>query len=383
MMPAQNNEGQSHSKSTFLRNVILKALVLFIALNIMWAWAGGGSAPIGKISLYNRVFPGRLRLPFGEDASRSYNLSLSSFDAMLASHILTGSPKQPNEYRVILIGDSSIWGTLLKPEETLAGVLDGKSLRCGEKTIRFYNLGFPTLALAKDYLMLQYALEQQPDALIWSVTLEAFPRQNQLTSPQVAGNRKLAERAFREAGLDYQFESYPTLLASIYENSLVGGRRDVVDVIRLQLYGVLWAATRIDQYYPEKFPAALVDFNDDVKYQGWQPRTLTSDDLAFDILTAGIQRAGNIPVLLINEPMLISQGRNSHLRYNFYYPRWAYDQYREMLASQVKTNGWQYIDMWDAIPPQEFTNSAIHLSPAGVRQYAQLLETNLLQQVCK
>ncbi|MCZ7670394.1 MAG: hypothetical protein M5U34_26160 [Chloroflexi bacterium] len=42
--------------------------------------------------------------------------------------------------------------------------------------------------------------------------------------------------------------------------------------------------------------------------------------------------AGDVPVLLINEPMFISSGRNSDLRYNAFYPRWAYDQYREMLG---------------------------------------------------
>ena len=40
-------------------------------------------------------------------------------------------------------------------------------------------------------------------------------------------------------------------------------------------------------------------------------------------------------MLLVNEPMLISNGANSEIRYNFFYPRWAYDEYRSMLAEAL------------------------------------------------
>jgi hypothetical protein len=62
---------------------------------------------------------------------------------------------------------------------------------------------------------------------------------------------------------------------------------------------------------------------------------------------------------------LISQGANSDVRYNFFYPRWAYDQYRALLAEQAAAHGWNYLDLWELVPQEEFTNSAIHLTPAG------------------
>src|SRR5688500_8540065 len=110
----------------FLRNVLLKALALFIVANLIFA-AWPVSSP-GALSFYNHVFKGRLRLPFGEDAARAYNLSLFDLDAMFASHILSAAPKPADEFRVILLGDSSIWGTLLRPEETLGGRLDAAHL---------------------------------------------------------------------------------------------------------------------------------------------------------------------------------------------------------------------------------------------------------------
>ena len=66
--------------------------------------------------------PGRPRLPWGENPQRAYNLTLNNLDAMFASHEIT-QPKQKDEFRVVLIGDSSTWGFLLKPEDTLAAQL--------------------------------------------------------------------------------------------------------------------------------------------------------------------------------------------------------------------------------------------------------------------
>jgi len=61
----------------------------------------------------------------------------------------------------------------------------------------------------------------------------------------------------------------------------------------------------------------------------------------------GLRAAEDTPVLLINEPMLISTGKNSDLRYNFFYPRWAYDQYRQMMAERARSGAWNYLDLWD------------------------------------
>ena len=62
--------------------------------------------------------------------------------------------------------------------------------------------------------------------------------------------------------------------------------------------------------------------------------TSLQDKLAFDVLDAGMSITPNM--LLVNEPILISNGANSDIRYNFFYPRWAYDEYRSMLARQPR-----------------------------------------------
>ena len=93
----------------FAVGVIVKGLILFAIANLVFALLN--LAPVlGKVSLYNGLWPGRLRLPFGENPDQSYNLSLNNIDAMFASHQIAGTPKAPDEFRVVLIGDSSVWG---------------------------------------------------------------------------------------------------------------------------------------------------------------------------------------------------------------------------------------------------------------------------------
>jgi lysophospholipase L1-like esterase len=74
---------------------------------------------------------------------------------------------------------------------------------------------------------------------------------------------------------------------------------------------------------------------------------------------------------------LISNGANSDLRYNFYYPRWAYDDYREILDAFSADQGLDFLDYWDLIPESEFTNTAIHATPRGVS----LLAADLADQI--
>jgi hypothetical protein len=100
------------------------------------------------------------------------------------------------------------------------------------------------------------------------------------------------------------------------------------------------------------------------------------------VLEAGLRMTEGIPVILINEPMLISVGENSDLRYNFLYPRWVYDQWREMMSARAEAGGWNYLDLWNIVPANEFTNSAIHLTPLGESLLVGRAEQSILQESC-
>jgi hypothetical protein len=338
--------------------VPIKATLLFVLFN--FAFILTHNIPFGKLSLYNNLFPGRERFPFGE-TEESYNLSLFDIDAMFASHVLAGTDKAPDEYRVFLIGDSSVWGTLLTPEQTLTGQLNAGSLSACGKTIKAYNLGYPTISLTKDLMILDQAKEYQPDMIIWLTTLEAFPKDKQLESPIVANNAELIRKLIFKYELNASPKDSALKYLSKQDQTFVSQRRAVADLIRLQIDGALWASTGIDQVYPKDYERAQTNLKASADFHGL---TTLNDALAIDVLDAGM-RAAPVPTILVNEPILISTGLNSDVRYNFFYPRWAYDAYRAQLTELAIKQNWHYLDLWDLVSASEFTNSAIHLTPSG------------------
>ncbi len=361
-----------------IARIVIKATLLFVAFNVIFALLDPIEA-IGSVSLYNVVVPGRERLPYGEDSTRSFNLSLYNIPAMINSHVVA-RPKAADEFRVIVIGDSGTWGWFLQNEDTLAGQINAQQLKTSDgRQIVAYNLGYPILALTKDVLILDEALKHQPDLIVWPITLDSFPREKQLFSPIVQNNAPRIRHLIDTVQLQIDPNDARFVTPDFLGKTIVGERRALTDWLRLQLYGFSWAATGIDQYIPDQIKLRQSDFEADVSWQSFkEPTALTEDVLAFDALHAGLKLAGDVPVLIINEPMYISTGVNSDFRYNSFYPRWAYDQYHTLLNAQAQSNEWHYLDVWNAIVPDDFTDTPVHLNPAGSAQYARLVGLALI-----
>ena len=176
----------------------------------------------------------------------------------------------------------------------------------------------------------------------------------------------------------------------------MGERRSLADLIRLQLYGVMWAATGIDQYYPESYDPPQENLTAEKSFHDLLPPSLSPTDLSLDILSAGGEIANPVPVMYVNEPIYLSQGENSDIRYNFFlfrvhhlyhintvgsdffYPRWAYDQYRQLFIDLCAEQNWKCLDEWKLVPPGEFTNSAIHMTSLGTHMLATEIEKAIL-----
>ena len=379
----EKRSGSAQGESEFMQenkprirlfSVLLKATLLFVLFN--FAFILINKIPLGRLSLYNSIFPGRERFPFGE-TRESYNLSLFDLEAMFSSHVLAGTPKTPEEYRVLLIGDSSVWGTLLTPEQTLAGQLNARRFQACGRVVHTYNLGYPTISLTKDLMILDQAQRYQPDMVIWLTTLESFPKSRQLTSPIVANNAERVRKLIAKYNLLADPNDQALVKPSTWEQTFVGQRRAVADLLRLQIDGALWASTGIDQVYPQNYERAQTDLEPD---KDFHELLSLQDALALDVLDAGLSIS---PLtLLVNEPMLISRGLNSDIRYNFFYPRWAYDEYRQKLAEQAAQHNWHYLDLWDLVSADQFTNSAIHMTPAGEALLADKI-AGAIQTTCK
>ena len=343
----------------FVVRVIVKTVLLFALLNIVYAVAQP-LEQIDQITLYNTVIQGRDRFPYADNPSEAYNISLDRLTAMFSSHVVS-EPVANDAFRVFFIGDSSVWGWLLNTHETFDACLNSGNHTVNDgRRLQSYNLGYPVTNALKDLMIINYALQYEPDAIVWLTTLESLYDRDLLTNSVIVNNAdrvvELIERF--DVSLDVELlEAQSTF----WDETIIGQRRELADLIRHQVYGLVWGASEFDHTNPRFFRAPMENFPDS---EGIPSRdyieigNLSGDLLAFDVLSAGLNMVteNNIPILLVNEPIFISDGINSDLRYNHLYPRWAYDSYREMLIDQVETNAWQFVDLWDFVPAQHFTD---------------------------
>jgi len=363
----------------FLLNVLFRASILFLLANILFV-AFEPTSTLSKISGYNVVFNGRQRLPFGETPDKAYNFSLFNIGAMILSHEIAGAKKESNEYRVIFIGDSSTWGTLLKNDETLSGSINAAKLKTKNgRTVRAFNLGYPSMSLAKDLMILSLVTRYQPDLIVWAFTLESFPRSRQLASPLVANNPTVMRTLIHQHSLKLNVDDPQFVNLSAWDKTIIGQRRPLADLFRLQMYGVMWAATGMDQYYPENYQLRADDLQSDVEFYGLKPPHLNENDLALEVLNAGAAAVDGVPVIFVNEPTFVGKGKNSDVRYNFFYPKWAYDDFRVIVEAQMKTKNWRYMDLWNMIAASEFTNSAVHVTPKASGEVAAKVGEEILR----
>ena len=286
------SDPQQHAHNwSFILRIVIKAALLFAAINILFA-VFDLTATSGKISLYNGLLTGRERLPYGEDR-RAYNLSLNDLDAMFASHRIS-QPKAADEFRVVIIGDSSVWGILLNNDETLSGQLNQMQLQRDGRTIRAYNIGHPIMSATKDLMLLEIALQHEPDLIVWPLTLASLIRDEQLNPPLLQANAQRIRALIARYDLALDANALPAP-SDFWQRSLIARRRAIADWLRLQLYSVAWTVTGVDQLYGEYTPRSN-DFSDDIRWQDYaEPVDYPADVLAFDVVQAAIRLADDVP----------------------------------------------------------------------------------------
>lgn len=366
----------------FVRNVVLKTAILFISLNIIYALLN--PLPVlSKITLYNTGLPGRERLPFAENPDDAYNISLHRLEGMFASHIIADGDKADDEFRVLLLGDSGVWGWLLENDENLSACLNAGDYHTADsRQVRFYNLGYPVTSVLKDALILEQGLEFDPDAAVWLTTLQAMYTDEQLRHPIMQNNPDHAREFIEKYDIDLDTNTLPSD-PELLDRTIVAQRRELADLLRHQLYGVAWAVTGVDHTNPKFFEARVGNLlpGQDIPTRDYiHPDEDLSQWLSFDVVSGAIQMvsAENVPMLIINEPIFQATGLNSDTRYNDLYPRWAYDSFRELFAEQAAVNGWNYVDLWDVVPNEAFTDYPLHYTTEATCEFANLIAPMIL-----
>jgi hypothetical protein len=114
-----------------------------------------------------------------------------------------------------------------------------------------------------------------------------------------------------------------------------------------------------------------------------EPTEEIGGQLLFSAIEAGHRIADQVPVLIVNEPIFIEGGPNGRVRYNIPYPRWAYDQYREAIIAQAQYAQWNFLDLWNIIPPEYFSDAGLHLSVRGEQMLIQQITPALQSLGCR
>jgi len=237
------------------------------------------------------------------------------------------------------------------------------NLQCGDKAIKVYDLGYPHPSVIKDLVILDKVFDYEPDLIIWFVTLNSLISQR--VNPFLTANQEQVEQVLTTYDISFkQQRKFSTKEPGFFEKTLIGQRSNLVRQIKLQMLGIIWTATGADTNTLSQKDVPDYSVSDNPKYQGMQPPDEINDMLLFRALTAGVNIADPVPVLIVNEPIFIS---NAAVRYNIPYPRWAYDQYREAIAREAQTAQWNYLDLWNAVPSNYFSDAGLHLSVAGER----------------
>lgn len=366
--------------------VLLKAIFLFVVLNIIFALA---NPPVGKITLYNYLVPGRLRFPYEQEPAFyfiGFNAPIyEDYDAMFGAHVISHR-KPSDEFRLILLGDSATWGVSVQADEMLSEQINRLDIQtCDGRRVRAYNLAYPFSSLTRDLLILDKAMEYEPDMVLWLITLSTL-------EPKTVERQFIAphwERYLRLANtykLRSSHFSQPIQEPSLWEKTIIGQRKRLKNIVFTQALGVLWAATGIDNHEGLQSEAPPPDTNvgNNLDYEGRLPGELstTSESLMLEALVAGFHLVGDVPLVVVNEPIFVANGVNHLIRYNEFYPRWVFDEYRQVMIEWMKQRNYTWLDFWDAIPPGEFADQYFHRRSSGEKRLAELLAPEIRKLVC-
>jgi hypothetical protein len=224
-------------------------------------------------------------------------------------------------------------------------------------------------------------VEYQPDLILWFVTLNSLSSQR--INPFLMANHERAEKILNNYAIGFQQPQTFERESTFYDRTLLGQRSELARQLRLEMLGIIWAATSEDTNRSKHGPAPDLRVSENPLYRGMEPSRDINEMLLFGALQAGHEIADSVPVVIVNEPIFIVPEERAPVRYNAVYPRWAYDQYRKYIASRAQSSGWNYLDLWDAVPPEYFADARFHLTVEGEQLLVQQMNPALQSIVCE
>jgi hypothetical protein len=344
--------------------IFLKAAALLVCANFLCLWAKIDPViALMNLNAWWLVGHGRPRLIYPNESNTDGVLPI---DATIQAHAIAYTSHSDSTFRVAVIGDSAIMGQGLTDDETFTAQLNMRNFKIKGKRVVSYNLGYPGPNAAVQVLIMRFVLRYQPDLILWFV--------NPFTISDTTDSEQY--------NLLYRVNRLPlTQLVDDYPRDLgVWGSHHLAplpfprNLLAIQDTSLLrtWF---ISLSYP--FRAPNVPKIDDRRITMPLPDQaymyigadgfahLPTDAWAFFDVGESIAGQAHLPLLLINEPIFIGQGRNSDRLYDQSFARTTYDHYRLLLAHYTQDRHFWYDDIWNLVPPVYFTDTDLHLDSEG------------------
>ncbi len=356
--------------------VLIKALVLLIifdAAQITFDLAG----TLDRARVYRSFTPPTDRLGLADQIGDPIWWTL---DPLLDAHQIA-QPKAPDEFRVIFLGDSATFCLYCRSNEAIPSLFTQLNATINSKRVVGYNLAYPGSDWLKDILILKHALKYQPDAIVWLVTAKGAGDQPLPQEPDAHLITRLNAAELPSLAKQYRLDTWETEryadADAWYQKSIFthGGRyRDwLILIARSWRNAVLFPNRDLSQEYllPGE-PVTTKPIQPIAEINSMLPGYGTFPNSQWELLRAGQQMAedASLPLLLVNEPTYIGSGPNSDVNYNSFYERNLYDRFRVALSTYTQQHAMTYLDLWDFLPADDFSNTSLHYNLEGNRRVA-------------
>jgi hypothetical protein len=363
--------------------VVGKALALFVLFDFFQAGLRLDRRLEG-LSLYRFLVPPLARI----DSPRDYPTPVAwRMEPLLDAHRI-GRPRAAGELRVAVLGDSGTFGYFSPAATAVPGQMTALGRSIGGRRVVAYNLAYQTPNSLKDLLIERHAVKRGVDAVVWFVTLYDLARDAPSPyRPDVHLLLRVNADELPELSRNYGVDTWETRLLSRPETG-VFRRSILVAGGRYRDLALLWSRSLLDAMVPDDPSDSAMPARPWIGSEPL-PREALFGDLGpndppmpnsrWKNLEAGarIAREAGARLLIVNDPIFIAPGPESGHEYNGFYEKTIFDRYRSTLARFCAERGIELLDLWDAVPPEEYGNTPQHYLPAGNARIARAIVDRL------
>jgi hypothetical protein len=230
-------------------------------------------------------------------------------------------------------------------------------------------------------LILKHVLKYEPDAIVWLVTAKGSGDQPLPQEPEAHLITRLNAAELPALARQYNLDTWETRryadADAWYQQSIWASGGRLRDWLVLMARTVRSALIQPGKDLTQDFlfpgpPVTSQPINAVAEINSSLPGYNALPNRQWELLRAGQQmaQAADVPLLIVNEPIYSGSGTNSDVNYNSFYERALYDRFRAALANFAQQHAMSYLDLWNSLPPENFSNTSLHYNAEGNRRVA-------------